>query len=592
LTFWNDLLRNDYTGTGFITKGRTQITGWLYESLVDNKPYDQLVRELLVPTAGSEGFIRGIRWRGNVSASQRQEIQFAQNVSQVFLGINMKCASCHDSFIDRWTLEETYGLAAIYSMEPLTLHRCDKPIDKLAKAAWIFPELGDVDATSSQPERMQQLAVLMTDAENGRFTRTIVNRIWHRLMGRGIVHPVDAMHTAPWDEDLLDFLAVHLADNRYDLKKTIEIICTSEIYQAHTPPIESLQEVGPYVFRGPAARRMTAEQFVDAVWQVTGSAPHRYDAQVVRHKKRASERNGQPTPQIPLPQITAKWIWSNAAASAAAPGGEIITLRSTFELDELPATAVAAITCDNSYTLYVNGQQAGKDENWETVEVIPLQPYLRRGKNTLLVTASNGSNAPNPAGFVSQVLLRAVDGSTRMLGSDGTWEWTSRRLDQRGRFKKEPDDWKPAIAVENQNVWASTTSNQIVSLLASGDAPSMMVRATLVKSDFFMRALGRPNRDQIVTSRPNSLTTLEAIELANGQALADAIAAGARRRLAESPPAADELTSWLFRYALSREPTAEERSVAREMLGETPGEEAVQDLMWSIFMLPEFQLVR
>ena len=70
----------------------------------------------------------------NVSASQRQEIQFAQNVSQAFLGINLKCASCHDSFIDRWTLEETYGLAAIYSSEPLTLHRCDKPIDKLAKA--------------------------------------------------------------------------------------------------------------------------------------------------------------------------------------------------------------------------------------------------------------------------------------------------------------------------------------------------------------------------------------------------------------------------------------------------------------------------
>ncbi|MDA1015741.1 MAG: DUF1549 domain-containing protein [Planctomycetota bacterium] len=113
LTFWNDLLRNDYAGTGFITGGRKQISKWLYQSLVENKPYDQFVRELISPTPEAAGFIQGIRWRGNVNASQRQELQFAQNVSQAFLGINLKCASCHDSFIDRWTLEETYSLAQV-----------------------------------------------------------------------------------------------------------------------------------------------------------------------------------------------------------------------------------------------------------------------------------------------------------------------------------------------------------------------------------------------------------------------------------------------------------------------------------------------
>ena len=113
LTFWNDLLRNDYEGTGYIDGGRKQISGWLYRALSTNMPFDQFVRELISPSPESEGFIRGIKWRGNVNASQKREVQFAQNVSQVFLGINMKCASCHDSFIDRWTLAETYGLAAI-----------------------------------------------------------------------------------------------------------------------------------------------------------------------------------------------------------------------------------------------------------------------------------------------------------------------------------------------------------------------------------------------------------------------------------------------------------------------------------------------
>ena len=91
---------------------------------------------------------------------------------------------------------------------PLKIARCDKETGAVAQAAWIFPELGQVKADAPQPERLKQLAALMTHPEeNGRFTRTIVNRLWHRLMGRGIVHPVDAMQTEPWSADLLDFLA-------------------------------------------------------------------------------------------------------------------------------------------------------------------------------------------------------------------------------------------------------------------------------------------------------------------------------------------------------------------------------------------------
>ena len=158
LTFWNDLLRNDYTGTGFITKGRTQITTWLYSSLRTNKPYDQMTRELIDTEKEAEGFINGIKWRGNVNASQTRNMQFAQNVSQVFLGINMKCASCHDSFIDRWTLQESYDLAAVFAEEPLELERCDVPTGKMATPRWMFPELGQIDPKAKKNERLKQLA--------------------------------------------------------------------------------------------------------------------------------------------------------------------------------------------------------------------------------------------------------------------------------------------------------------------------------------------------------------------------------------------------------------------------------------------------
>ena len=135
LTFWNDLLRNDYKGTGYIDGGRKQITGWLYTALLTNKPYDQFVAELVNPTPASEGFTKGIIWRGSVNASMTPPMQAAQSVSQVFLGVNLKCAGCHDSFVSDWTLDDAYGLAAVYSDKPLEMVHCDKPTGQDRAAA-------------------------------------------------------------------------------------------------------------------------------------------------------------------------------------------------------------------------------------------------------------------------------------------------------------------------------------------------------------------------------------------------------------------------------------------------------------------------
>ena len=350
LSFWNDLLRNDYSGTGFITGGRKQISSWLYPALVDNTPYDEFVRQLIVPSNEAVGFIQGIRWRGNVSASQRQEIQFAQNVSQAFLGINLKCASCHDSFIDRWKLEETYAFAQIYSQQPLELHRCDKPNGKQAQAGWLFPELGEIDPKAPQRKRLEQLADLLTHRDNGRFTRTVVNRIWHRLMGRGIVHPVDAMHTRPWSEDLLDYLAEYLVDNDYDLKRVMALICNSRAYQSKPPALSEPTAAG-YVYRGPVPRRLTAEQFMDVVWQLTGAAPSKIDAPIKRIERtpRAVEKAVSPR---------GKWVWSYADAARGKPlANETITLRYQFDLKEKPQSGFAVATCDNEFTLFVNGNK-------------------------------------------------------------------------------------------------------------------------------------------------------------------------------------------------------------------------------------------
>ncbi len=589
LTFWNDLLRNDYGGTGFVTGGRKQISNWLYHALITNMPFDQFVRELIAPPNDeSRGFIDGIKWRGDVSAGQTVEIQFAQSVSQSFLGINMKCASCHDSFIDRWKLSEAYGLAAIYSSRPLEINRCDKPIGQQAVASWLFPEIGQIDPKAAQPERLKQLAALMTHPQNGRTTRTIVNRLWQRLMGRGIVHPADAMQTEPWNADLLDYLAAHLAEHEYDLKQTLALIATSQAYQSHSQVVTKGIDDHGYVYAGPRAKRLTAEQFVDAIWQITGAAPTKMDAGVLRGKVDPALAK-----QI---KIQGQWIWGHSAKSGSTPpSGETITLRKTIKLDTDPASASAVVTCDNGYTLFVNNRKVSAGDDWTKLAAVPLQTALRKGANSILVIATNAGKGPNPAGFFFDARVRDAAGKETNISSDATWEWTPQAPPTKeGRIAAfDPKNWQPITVVEALGAWQQTINAQAPSLLAQGAAASdRMIRASLMKSDFLMRTLGRPNRDQIVTARPNDLTTLEAIDLANGSILSTSITKGAQRLLASHAQSPAALIVALYHQALCREPSASELTTAQSLIGEKPTQHSLEDLLWAVCMLPEFQVVR
>ncbi len=267
LTFWNDALRNDYTGTGYITNGRYNITGWLYQSLQSNKPYNQFVKEVISPSKESKGFIEGIRWRGVVNASQTTQMQAAQNVSQVFLGLNLKCASCHNSFINDWKLEDAYAFANIFSDSTLEINRCDKPTGKLASTKFLWEELGKIDSTANRTEKLKQLAEYLTKPANGRLYRTIVNRLWAQLLGRGLIEPVDAMDNEPWSQDLLDWMATYFTEHNYDMKELIYLITSSKTYQLPSVGVNDANTItgNQFKFVGRLRKRISAEQFSDAI---------------------------------------------------------------------------------------------------------------------------------------------------------------------------------------------------------------------------------------------------------------------------------------------------------------------------------------
>ena len=273
LTFWNDALRNDYTGTGYITNGRFAITDWLYKSIKSNKPYDQFVKELVSPDESSKGFIEGIRWRGVVNSSQRTEMQAAQNVSQVFLGLNLKCASCHNSFISDWKLEDAYAFANIFADTTLEINRCDKPTGKFTDARMLWKELGSIDNKAKVSVKRAQLAENMVKPQNGRLYRTLVNRVWAQIMGRGFIEPLDMMDNDPWSQDMLDWMAFNFQQNKSDIKDLIYLITTSNTYQLPSAGFKDPNEIvaKEYKFTGRLRKRMSAEQFADAGSTIFGT---------------------------------------------------------------------------------------------------------------------------------------------------------------------------------------------------------------------------------------------------------------------------------------------------------------------------------
>jgi len=274
ISFWNDLLRND-EGVNYFSEdaGRRSITAWLLGALRANLPYDDFVSALLNPASPGdpEGFLIGVNWRGERSAAVTPWMQASQNAAQIFLGVNLKCAACHDSFVNRWALKDSYALASYFAPESrLQLFRCDTAQDAYAEPSFLYPELNRAPASDSLADRRAAAAAIFTDSRNGRLARTIVNRLWQRLLGAGLVAVTDEMDGRPWSPVLLDWLAADFVAHDYDMKHLIGQIVLSRAYQMPSVARAAEPVARGYVFAGPEVRRLTAEQFGDAIGSITG----------------------------------------------------------------------------------------------------------------------------------------------------------------------------------------------------------------------------------------------------------------------------------------------------------------------------------
>lgn len=286
MSFWMDHLRigSALDSAVFDNNNTEKPLQWLEERLKAGDTIDDLVRNIFTGEF-LDWYATSIAPKGEVATAQgRPEMQSAHILSQVFLGVRLQCASCHDSFVDRWKLSEAWGLASALSVESLEMSRCEVRTGEFAEPRFLFPELGEIDQTLGTAGRRTRLAELMVSPRNGLLPRTMVNRLWARLLGRGLIEPVDEMiEHKPWNAALLEWLAAEFVRQDYDLKKLIELIVTSKAYQLPAgKPITkekkaqtskaSLHEGSSrdlsnsdFVFNGPLPRRLTAEQIVDSL---------------------------------------------------------------------------------------------------------------------------------------------------------------------------------------------------------------------------------------------------------------------------------------------------------------------------------------
>jgi hypothetical protein len=555
-------------------------------------PYDRFVAELINPTKASEGFTKGIIWRGVVNASQTPQMQAAQSICQVFMGVNLKCTSCHDSFINDLTLADAYGLAGIYADGPLEMVQCDRPLGKKAELKFIYPELGKIDPNADKPARLQRLAEIITQPSDARLTRTLVNRLWQRFFGRGLVEPVDDMEKPAWNPDLLDWLAADFAEHGYDIRFLIERILTSRAYQFPAVNIGEQAEKD-FVFRGPSVRRLSAEQFRDALTSLTG----------IGYSAPATEVTPSPTEQklFALP-VSPLWIWDDPHAAEKTKAGHVY-FRKEVNLNGVPSDATAVVICDNSFTLFVNGHQVGSGSEFKNAFLFDVRPWLKQGQNLFAIDAVNhlpdnslpNANPPagseNPAGLLFYARLRNVDkGEKNDFVSDASWLCANVKHESWELPQFVPKEWGNAAKLGDIGMLPWRASKDHIAGKLAAAYPGK-VRASLVGADPLQTAMGRPNREQIVTTRPASATTLEALELTNGETLDDILKRGAQKLIAANPDGKGKLVKNVYAEALGRSPTRAELQSALELVGAPAQATGVEDLLWAITMSPEFQLI-
>ena len=275
---WADLLQNNRKYLG--VKGVWSFRHWIRQSIARNKPYDQFVRELITA--------RGSSFR-NPPASyyrvSREPKKAMETTTQLFLGVRMVCAQCHDHPFEKWTQNQYFQLSAFFGGiavkegmdsedEVVYLKREDNQVKHPKTGQVLVPRFpfNHSDQEGARKNNLEAVAEWVTSGENPFFAMAIANRLWSYFFGRGIIDPVDDIRSTnpATNALLLKALTEDMNDHKFDLQYFIRTIVNSRTYQLSFRSNEWNADDNIF-YSHTTPRRLTAEQLMDAVSVATGS---------------------------------------------------------------------------------------------------------------------------------------------------------------------------------------------------------------------------------------------------------------------------------------------------------------------------------
>lgn len=274
---WAEVLRVRSTAT-LEPKGMHRYNDWLRLAIQGNKPMNELATDLLTAEGGN--FTAP---QSNFYLVERDPTLMAENVAQVFMGIQLQCAQCHNHPFERWTMDDYYSFSAFFSQvgrkgssdprETIVYDSRSGEQKNLRDGQVMKPKFlgGEVPDLAGR-DRRAVLAEWLTSKENPWFAKNLANRVWEHFMGKGIIHPTDDVRVTnpPSNPKLLDVLGERLASYDYDMRQLIRDICNSNTYQASTQPMENAKE-DTRNFAYAQVRRLPSEVLLDAISQVTNT---------------------------------------------------------------------------------------------------------------------------------------------------------------------------------------------------------------------------------------------------------------------------------------------------------------------------------
>lgn len=276
---WTAMLKNRRDDASDITSNFA-FYAWVRDSLLANKRYDQMVRELLAAT-GTVIANPPVAWYKRVKEPKQQ----LEDVAQLFLGVRMQCAQCHHHPFERWSQDDYYSLSAFFTQvgrkptstrgEDMIFHKRGVAGATNVKTGLLLKPaaLGDtMPAISPDEDPRLKLADWMSSPTNPFFAKAVVNRYWKHFFRRGLIEPEDDIRDTnpPTNPELLAALEKHFIASGFDLKELVRTITRSSAYQLSSIPnqhnVADQQNYSRYY-----PRRLQAEVMLDAIDDLAGS---------------------------------------------------------------------------------------------------------------------------------------------------------------------------------------------------------------------------------------------------------------------------------------------------------------------------------